>query len=163
MGALISNCGKYRTYLTRRISGIPNDETLLFIMLNPSTADAELDDPTIRKCKGFCEQLNFGRLAVANLFDYRATDPSVLKTIEKPCSDHNIDILLDAAHKASMVICAWGTKGALHGQGEYVLRKLGKNGITTHALELTKENHPKHPLYISYSKKPFVFYGAIAG
>lgn len=156
MSAVISDCGKYRHHLIRQISE-DNPKFLLFIMLNPSTADAEIDDPTIRKCKGFCERLGYGKLVVVNLFDWRATDPNELKKVWEPVSKHNMNIIRASAIMADKVICAWGTKGNFMGQDKAVLKLLEDNNITPYALDITKDGHPKHPLYISYDKKPVLF------
>ena len=76
-GALLSSCGTYRYRLWRYWH--TEREPLIFIMLNPSTADAMQDDPTIRKCIGFAKRLGFGGIEVVNLFAYRATDPRDLR------------------------------------------------------------------------------------
>lgn len=146
--AVISECGKYRHNLTRKVSD--KEGLLTFIMLNPSTADAELDDPTIRKCKGFCDRFGYGALQVVNLFDFRATNPDELKKTSYPASKHNMDIIRAAAIMSDKVICAWGTKGIYNRQNEKVLQMLGKENISLYALDITKDGHPKHPLYVPY-------------
>lgn len=152
----ISKCQKFRHYLTRKID-VDNDLVLTFIMLNPSTADEKKDDPTLRKCMGFCERLGYGNLIVVNLFDYRATDPKQLKIVSTPCSEKNMDFVKAASEVADKVICAWGVNGTLYKQNEKVLKVLAKKGIPVHALDITKHGHPKHPLYISYEKTPVFF------
>lgn len=155
--ALISDCGKYRTRLTRHISDDVNKNYVTFIMLNPSTADANKDDATIRKCCGFAKILGFSFLNVVNLFDFRATHPYDLKKTNFPSSENNLPNILAAAKYSDMVICAWGTNGSFNGQDKKVLSELKEAGIKLHALEITKDGFPKHPLYISYSKKPIPF------
>ncbi len=153
MSAVISDCGKYRYRLDRRTPvPIGDERQMLFIMLNPSTADAELDDPTIRKCRGFCERAYHGGFTVVNLFAYRATDPAELKKASDPIGPENMRHIMKAASEADTIICAWGTKGSFGRQNEKVINALKENDLF--ALELTKDGHPKHPLYISYDKQP---------
>ena len=132
--AIISACGKYRHKLSRHVKdGLPHNH-LLFIMLNPSTADAMHDDPTIRKCKGFAERLGFSFLEVVNLFDYRATDPKDLKKAAEPCSLHNLPIILEAAKHCELVICAWGTHGTWLQQDQTVTSMLNRSAVPLKAL-----------------------------
>lgn len=149
--AIISECGKYRMRLSRHVNDDLPYNHLLFIMLNPSTADATQDDPTIRKCRGFSERLGFSFFEVVNLFDYRATDPKDLKKSPEPCSQHNMPMILAAARHSEMVICAWGTHGSYRGQDLQVIRMLECASIPMKALGVTKDGHPRHPLYVPYS------------
>lgn len=152
--ALISDCGLYRYTLFRRIDD-KNDKCLAFIMLNPSTADATIDDPTIRKCKGFAERMGYSWIHVVNLFAYRATSPKEIKKASNPIGDDNILHIRAAAAMADKIICAWGCSGTYGRQNEKVMELL--SGYDLHALEITKHGHPKHPLYISYDKEPVLF------
>lgn len=146
--AIISDCGKYRLKLSRHVKDDLPYNHLLFIMLNPSTADATQDDPTIRKCRGFAERLGFSFFEVVNLFDYRATDPKDLKKAQYPCSEHNLPMILDTARRCEMVICAWGTHGTYRAQNSVVTRMLMPMPLK--ALGVTKDGHPRHPLYVPY-------------
>ena len=154
--AIISECGKYRYYLSRKISNI-NTNLLLFIMLNPSTADASEDDNTIRRCRGFCERLGYGLLGVVNLFDYRATNQDELKKVTVPCSEKNMEYIKGAVIKADKIICAWGGKIPVKGQDKKIIDILRQEDITPYALGLTKEGFPKHPLYLSNETRPVIF------
>lgn len=156
MSAIISDCGKYRYFLQRE-TGMPDERTLLFIMLNPSTADASLDDPTIRKCKGFGGFFGYGKIAVVNLFAFRATNPAELSKTNFPEGPENLAHIAKAINSADKIICAWGTKGVLFGQDRRVLKYLSEIKKELYALEITKDGHPKHPLYISYDKQPILF------
>lgn len=111
MGAIISECGKYRYRLSRLVNtaGIGENRRILFVMLNPSTADASLDDPTIRKCMGFAQRQFHGILEVVNLFAFRSTDPKELKKAHDPVGAQNKSHILRAAADSDMIICAWGT------------------------------------------------------
>lgn len=155
-GANISHCTKYRHHLTRRVNSL-NDRVLTFIMLNPSKADAEVNDPTIRRCIGFCERLGYGILLVVNLFDYRATNPDELKTVPNPCSEKNMDFIREAAVLSDKVICAWGGDGSYLNQDERVLRMLANEKIALYALDVTKKGNPKHPLYLRGNLEPVIY------
>lgn len=147
--AVISTCGRYRYLLTRQVG--TTLRTATFIMLNPSTADASNDDPTIRRCIGFARRWGCGRMAVLNLFAFRATDPADLKRAEEPVGPENRDwferTLLGAAE--GPVVCGWGVHGEHRGQDGVVLGWLQAFGVQPLALGLTKDGHPRHPLYLS--------------
>ena len=155
--AVISGCGIYRYRLTRIIGHGP---AATFIMLNPSTADADVDDPTIRKCIGFCREWSCGQLQVVNLFAVRATLPSDVKRVRDPVGPENkkaFDEAMRIIHgsgvdKPEPVVCAWGTHGGHRDQDLEVMRWLrGYPKIKPVALGITKHGHPKHPLYVPYS------------
>ena len=157
-GARISGDGIYRYSLWRdwrhSCADITNlhMKTCLFIMLNPSTADADADDPTIRRCVAFAKGFGYDGLEVVNLFAYRATKPSELfeypKTGGDPVGWENQKYITQAATTARMIICAWGAHGGFIGQDETVKGWLEDTGKPLYALGLTKEGHPRHPLYL---------------
>lgn len=146
----ISVCGIYRYRLTRTW-----EETLpvlFWIMLNPSTADADVDDPTVRRCVGFARSFGCGGIDVRNLFAYRATDPSQLLLVKDPVGPDNDPhhiMALATRCKSGPVVAAWGTKGSLLDRAERVLYLLKNWGVALHCLGKTKDGHPKHPLYLS--------------
>lgn len=146
--ATFSDCGRYRYSLTRRWD---DGDPLVFCMLNPSTANAEHDDPTIRKCMGFAERWGYGAIEVVNLFAYRSTSPDVLPTISDPFGLLNAQALATATRKTDRVICGWGAHGTLHGADALVLKwmNFARPGITW-ALNINKSGTPQHPLYVSY-------------
>lgn len=151
MSAVISPDGKYRYHLDRllpRLLGSHGD--CLFIMLNPSTADASVDDPTIRRCQDFAIGFGCERLVVVNLFGLRSTAPGPLYHLpkEEAVGLENDYWIAFAADQARIVICAWGNHGALHGRGRAVLRMLRGSGRTPMALKLTQAGQPGHPLYL---------------
>ena len=114
--AVISADGKYRYYLRRTVSG--GSRIATFIMLNPSTADAQADDPTIRKCIGFCRLWGCGELYVVNLFALRATDPKMIgKTLDPVGTDNRVWVE-HATGCADMVVCACGAYGTYMDQGK---------------------------------------------
>jgi hypothetical protein len=153
--AYISECGKYRYWLSRDWDD--SLSTICFVMLNPSTADADVDDPTIRRCIGFAKAWGFGGLEVRNLFAFRATDPDTLPRVADPVGPEGNDYLV-GAKALSTVVCAWGNKGALMGRNAQALRLL--TGKPLHCLGVTNAGHPKHPLYLAASTPLIPFGGA---
>lgn len=145
--ATISDCGKYR-YRLGRMWGRVIDPTVLFVMLNPSTADATQDDPTIRRCTAFAKAWGFGHLLVGNMFAYRATDPRELGPLSMydACGPENDDHLTHMAEISQKIICAWGTHG-----GTRFPSALRAFPDKLYCLGLTKHGMPKHPLYLAAS------------
>lgn len=140
-GATLSDDGTYRYRLWRTWDG--TKPTLAWVMLNPSTADATADDPTIRRCINYAKRWGYGRIVVGNLFAYRATDPTELwnrTAIVGPENDQHLQAICD---KAEMVVAAWGTYGAKMGRGPEVAAMLDAD---LYALGTTHGGHPWHPL-----------------
>ena len=145
--AVLSEDGLYRYRLERRWgTGRP----VAFIMLNPSTADAELDDPTIRRCIGFAKRLGAGALAVGNLYAWRATRPDDLGSAVDPVGPDNDRHLREIAFEASDVIAAWGAHWTADVRGPRVEVGLldALNGRPLWALGTSKGGKPRHPLYL---------------
>lgn len=141
----ISACGRYRYNLRRAWGG---GATVAFIGLNPSTANAELDDPTIRRCIGFARAWGYGSLLMLNLFALRATDPSRLLFDAAPIGpDTNARLEADVLG-ASLVVAAWGAHYIAPSRGADVRHRLEALGIELHALGLTRSGQPRHPLYL---------------
>lgn len=156
-GAEISPCGRYRYALWRVWD--KTKPRLLYIMLNPSTADAERDDATIRVCMDRARRLGYGRIRVANLFNYRATDPAELIRAADPVGPEADGALCRAVQGADLIIAAWGSHGSLRGykrpRCEEALSLLAYDlGLALHALRLTREGQPCHPLRIPYDVPP---------
>jgi hypothetical protein len=154
--AVVSGCGKYRYYLHRRLG--EGRRAATFIMLNPSTADHEVDDPTIRKVMGFASRWGCDELHVVNLFAFRATRPADLRAATDPVGSENREWLRRGVELAcdGRVICAWGTHGAYLGQDEAVLGWI--RGICRPTcLGLTRDGRPRHPLYVPYSAELTAF------
>jgi hypothetical protein len=153
--AVISECGTYRYKLRRRWG---EGAAVCFIMLNPSTADASIDDPTIRKCVGFAKLLGYEQLDVVNLFAYRSTDPSKLRMVPDPIGVENNRYIMSAVESCAAVICAWGAGSPIEYRGPWVQKVMLKRmGITPLALKVTKGGHPAHPLYLPYTCTPKEF------
>lgn len=132
---------------------------MVFVLLNPSVADAARDDPTLRACISFARGAGFGGVEVVNLFAFRATDPRALRAVADPAGPGNDAAILSAACGGGMVVCGWGRGGALHGRGAKVAARLRAAGITLHHLGLTKDGAPRHPLYVARSTVPQVWEG----
>jgi hypothetical protein len=122
----------------------------LFVGLNPSTADAHVDDPTIRRCIGFAEAWGYGRLLVGNLFAFRATRPSALLKARDPIGPENDRYLASMADEADIIVAAWGAHGSFIGRDATVRAMLPK----LHVLRLTKRGQPGHPLYLPSALRP---------
>lgn len=146
--AVFSGCGTYRYLLTRRWGAGP---VVTFVMLNPSTADEQVLDPTVRRCIGFAQREGGGALQVVNLFALRSTDPRVLYDHADPVGPGNDDHIGEAAARSAVVIAGWGVHGALAGRGAAVRRLLAQRAAVHH-LGLTKAGtrpgQPRHPLYL---------------
>lgn len=153
--AVFSENRMYRYALRRQVSPwtrgskghVPGHDTVLFVMLNPSTADEIQDDPTIRRCFGFAHRWGYKRLLIGNIFAYRATDPRELKIAHDPIGPLNNRWLAKLARDADLVIAAWGTHGNLDRRHEEVLAMFGRMAVPLHALNVTKDGFPGHPLY----------------
>ena len=126
-------------------------EKVLFIMLNPSTADADNDDPTIRRCIGFAKSWGFGGLYVCNLYGYRATDPNELvkraNLRMQIIGFANSDEMRRISRRCEKVVFAWGAKkiGKLH---EIVVNDVCKLFPDAYYIAQSKDGHPRHPLYL---------------
>jgi hypothetical protein len=147
--AQISPCGAYRYDLWRRWE--PGGPVLLWILLNPSSADADRDDPTMVRCIRFAARWDYGAMRVVNLFGLRATEPRDLYTAEDPVGLHNDAIIAEALQAADRLICAWGNHGQLYGRGLTVRDILRRNMCEPRILGLTRLGEPMHPLYVGYS------------
>ncbi|MBX9686722.1 MAG: DUF1643 domain-containing protein [Candidatus Obscuribacterales bacterium] len=145
-GAVFDDTGKYRYRLWRRWQpGLPS---LCFVMLNPSTADATINDPTIARCVSMAERWGFGAIEVVNLFAYRSTKPRDLWQAEDPVGEHNDEHIKRALLHSQACVLAWGNLPASRlERSKKVLKILGKK--KTYCLGLTKLNQPRHPLYLS--------------
>jgi hypothetical protein len=124
---------------------------VVFIGLNPSTADATADDPTVRRCVGFAKAWGFGGVDVVNLFAYRATEPRVLKRAADPIGPDNDDHLLEVARDSGRVVAAWGVHGSHRIRDDSVLELLRAAGVKVSCLSRTQAGHPRHPLYAKAS------------
>ncbi len=144
--AVVSDCQQYRYSLGRRWS---DGTTCLFVMLNPSTADATVDDPTIRRCIGFARREGCGALEVVNLYALRATDPKELQRHAAPRGPQSDQYVARAiAHCDGPIICAWGADPAARSVQGDMIGLIQRAGRIPMCLGTTKAGMPRHPLYL---------------
>lgn len=149
--ATFSPCRKYRYALVRVWNeSLPH---ATFIGLNPSTADEQADDPTVRRCIGFARAWGFGSVALGNLFALRATDPKYLLRVSDPVGPENDAWILRLQQESDFVVAAWGCHGRIRDRGNQVAKTL----IQPYCLGLTRSGAPRHPLYLRGDTKPFLF------
>lgn len=168
-GAVLSPCGTYRYHLWRRVaeerpSANPSNAGFdgylggrcAFVMLNPSTADANVDDPTIRKCIGYARRWGFEWLDVVNLFAFRATNPERLYDDygTEPIGPDNDETIDRVCSEAALVVCAWGKHGGFRGRGAKVRADLRKRVRSLCYLKLNGDGSPSHPLYLKGDLTP---------
>lgn len=153
LGAKFSPDRLYRYSLHR----IWNDSRplLLFVLLNPSTADETRDDPTIKRCIARAINTGFGGVEIVNIFAWRSIYPKSLLTCDDPVGPENDHAIRRATERSQMVICGWGKHGELHDRGRVVLKLIRSASRVPHALKLNADGTPRHPLYLGYSIKPF--------
>lgn len=158
-GAIISDCKNYRYVLWRVWN--PDKPKCMFIMLNPSKADGNIDDPTIRRCIGFADAWGYGGFYVCNLFPYRATRPQDLLMTDDPFGQGNKDYIKELYDKVEIVVGAWGNANIvdklMRGLSEF--RLIDFTFPKLHYLELSNTHRPKHPLYLKKDCKPKKFRG----
>lgn len=139
----------YRYHLRIRWTSGP---LIMFIGLNPSTADESKDDPTIRRLRGFAQQWGFGGLLMTNLFAWRATNPAeMMKATDPVGPENNFGDLLLYRNECHRVIACWGHHGSYRDRGRDVMRVI-------HGLEVfgwTSNRQPLHPLYLKKTMQPF--------
>jgi hypothetical protein len=151
-GASFSHCGRYRYALWRAWSR--KGGRVVFILLNPSTADAERDDPTIRRCIGFARAWGFGSVEVVNLFAWRATLPADLRRASAPVGAGNARAVRRAVRRSRRVVLAWGNPGTWRGAGPALLKRLRLARVPLDALGWTLQGQPRHVLYLPRSTRP---------
>jgi hypothetical protein len=158
--AILSDCGRYRYTLERAWAQIPR--YVLWIMHNPSKADASIDDATVRRCRGFALSWGYTGILVANLYAYRSTDPFELwrqaaakVDVIGPDNQRHVVGLL---RRASLVICAWGQEGPVQSARFNVLQAI-RETHTPHILRMNHnkfghETEPSHPVRLSGKLQP---------
>ncbi len=166
--ALISECGQYRYRLAR--SWNPVKPTVTFLMCNPSTADALVDDATIRKCIGFAVRWGFGSFEVTNLFALRSRDPQALIDHSSPAGPDYMKHLYDALYRSTLLVAAWGCEATLKKKpllaarpGAVIasIRSLCPD-LPIDCLGHSKTGNPYHPLMLGYDTPRIPFPGVIA-
>lgn len=148
--ATFSPDGVYRYTLTRRWAP---GFLLTFVGLNPSTADATTDDPTIRRCMDFAEREGAAGILMLNLFAYRATTPARLKEVADPFGPQNwrtrLEIFAGSQESGARIVCAWGAGGNLRRAGDIFMAQAHRAQARLICLGMTKGGQPRHPLYLA--------------
>ena len=151
-GAQFSACRRWRTLLWRRWDAAK--PVANFLMLNPSTADEHVLDPTCARARDYAERWGFGALLVTNVFAWRATDPDRMKAAADPVGEGNDAAIQRAARRAQLVVCAWGNHGLHLARSSAVQRLLRGAGVALHVLRLNAGGEPAHPLYLPAALRP---------
>ncbi len=158
-GAIFSEDRAHRYRLWRQWDA--KRPPLCFLMLNPSTADEKVNDPTVRGCIKRAQEWGYGRLDVLNIFALRSTDPRGLYDAVDPVGPDNdvtIQETVEEVTKAGgIVICAWGAHGKFQDRGEYVRQMLAFRNVVPMVLVVNADGTPKHPLYIAHDIVPKVW------
>jgi hypothetical protein len=143
--ATLSTDGLYRFTLSRTWD--EDQMPLIFVMLNPSTADAMVDDPTIRRCISFAQREGKGGILVVNLFAYRATNPDYLLLAEDPFGP-NLPFLTGVLQSEAPVVVGWGGNRLARDPGHALSVRAMELGKELLCLGTNKDGSPKHPLYL---------------
>lgn len=122
----------------------------MFVGLNPSTANETTDDPTLTRCVNFAKSWVYGGVCMANLFTFRATQPSDMMASINPIGSANNEWLQKLAKDAALVVAAWGNGGSYYGRSKQVIELLPN----MHCLKLNKSGEPAHPLYQAAKSLP---------
>lgn len=155
MSAIISDCGKYR-YRLERECGLQFDgsKTFAYFGINPSTADATLDDATVRKWRGFTQRNGGHRFIVGNVFAFRSTDPDALKYQDDPFGPLWLEHLNSIIADADILVPCWGrlskTPKPLRGAPAQLMATLIRSGKPVMHFGVTGCGQPKHPLMLGY-------------
>lgn len=153
---VLSPCERYRYWLTREVNE-EKQEAVTFVMLNPSTADATQDDPTIRRCMRFAKDWGYGWLIVVNLFALRSTNPDHLyaDATFDPIGPENDSYIKKACSLTTEVVCAWGNHGEYMDRGNAVRGIIERERREPMIFKLTGARQPIHPLYQRADLVPF--------
>jgi len=149
---------QYRYTLTRCWDA--SGPRIMWLLCNPSTADENVLDPTLKRCYKWSLDLGYGSFEVTNMFAYRSTDPRGLRSVEDPVGPENDEAILGACGRASMVVLGWGDVASVLGQKfdqreQQLTYMLWHHHVTTYALAVTgRTRRPRHPLYLRSSCRP---------
>ena len=145
--ATFSSCRTYRYSLSRIWD--KKKKYVLFIGLNPSTANEEVDDPTIRRCINYAKDWGYGGFMMVNLFAYRTMLPSNLKKVKYPVGSKNDKYIVILSKKADITVAAWGNNGDFYSRDKEVLSLVP----SLMCLKINKSGQPAHPLYLKKGLK----------
>ncbi len=153
-GAQFSRCRTYRYALWRRWNWRGYANQLMFIGLNPSTADETQDDPTVRRCIRFAKDWGYSGLVMMNAFGFRATDPKVMAAASDPIGPGNDRAFRTQRSQVGMVVAAWGNHCSVE-RAQRICKVI--NG-PIHCLATNKSGQPKHPLYMAAKTQPKLYW-----
>ena len=156
--AVISDCGKYRYWLHRRWA--TGKGWLVFVMLNPSTADGLANDATLRRCIGFAQAFGYKGVIVVNMFAARSRYPDALRDMDDPVGPENDEYITAACEMASRVVVAWGADRMTKRRWRTVIRIIKDAGALPTCFGTTNRGEPLHPLYIAAGTKLKVYENA---
>lgn len=151
-GAEFSVCQLYRYRLWRIWDA--DKKPLVVLLLNPSTATHEVNDPTVTRCIVRAMNMGYGGLIVLNAFAWRSTDPGGMLAAADPVGPYNDEIIVEVCKEAPLVVCGWGKHGTHRQRDALLLAMLRENGIEAWALGFNNDGTPKHPLYVPYAATP---------
>ena len=169
-----SPCRRYRYWLRRDLRDLHTKRgPAVFVLHNPSTADEYRDDATVARCVRYARAWGCCSLIVVNRYAIRGTDPAVVIKEQDPVGPLNDTAISFAAKNAAdnggIVIAAWGSFGgkpvhtaAMRARAGRVAQLVADAGATIHALALTADGQPRHPLYLRSNLEPFVWNGMVA-
>lgn len=156
-GSVFSDDHKYRYFLFRRWDAkLPMGA---FIMLNPSIANSEIDDPTQTRCRTFAQKWGWGGYSVGNLFAYVSTDPKELFKVKDPVGPKNDETLMDIHRTSDKTIVAWGKQNDMVHQRAIKVANMLRKEKEIYALATCKDGSPKHPLYLKQTLEPVLYQG----
>lgn len=154
--AVFSDCEKYRYSLVRTWDA--SLKSITYLMLNPSTADEMVNDPTIARCQRRAFEYGYGQMIISNLFPYRMTLSSQLDTVENLLGDSDVAdrSIIEAVEQSSITVCGWGSHHLSAARAKHVFKLLNERALSSklHALQINQDGSPKHPLYVAYAKHP---------
>jgi hypothetical protein len=150
--AVFSDCGNYRYTLERAWASLPR--YVLWLMLNPSTADASTSDATIRRCLGYTRAWGYTGILVGNLYAWCSTSPAALASVADPIGPDNLMHLRGLIRRASLIVCAWGQTGPSTLARFEALQLLRPNAVAPHYLKLNHNGEPGHPLRLPKTLEP---------
>lgn len=156
--AIFDQSEAYRYTLGRKWGD--GNRRVCFCLLNPSTADASVLDPTLTRCYGYAKRWGFDAMDVTNVFALRSTDPKGLRDVEDPIGPLNDEHILKLAQEADLVVVGWGTHAWLNHRHSRVMELLSDVCEMT-CLGITKDGYPKHPLYLRKDLEPVRFDAAM--
>lgn len=164
-GACLSNCNKYRYWLSRTWDNAKPQ--VVFVGLNPSTADDRIDDPTIKRCIAYGQSWGYGGFLMLNLFAYRSTDPEKLKKVQDPVGEQNNYWIKGMITNLStpLIVACWGNgiNDARFTNRTKEVTTLLKELGDIHCIQLNKATgQPAHPLYLKADLRPILMSQEVA-